>query len=298
VVSACVKWVDLHPEIDPIHGNVVPSARGGGFSPADEAALEVALRLAAAWEAECVLICAGPAEAEGDLSALGAAGADRIVRVDHSSEQDSSLTADVLASVLGPGDLAADVVVCGDLSYDRGSGSVPALLAHHLAAAQALGLIEVGAEPNGLVRAVRRLDGGRRELIETRAPCVLSVEGSTAVLRRAPWSSALASATSAAVEVRQRRLEGHVEPPRLRPWRPRARVLPAPDGATAFARVVALTGASAERTPPRTVEAEPHEAARLILDQIADWGYRDGPTASEPDVSRVAERGTDDRTTL
>lgn len=296
MVAACVKFVDLRPEIDPVHGHLVPSARGGGFSPSDEAALETALALAARWEAECVLVCAGPPAAEAALAALGAAGAHRVVRIDHSTEQDSSQTADVLAPVLGAGDLGAGVVVCGDLSYDRGSGAVPALLAHHLGAAQALGLIELDAGASGVVRAVRRLDGGRREVLEVTPPCVLSVEGAAAGLRRAPLGPSIGSARSPEVEHRHRRLEGHVEPPRLRPWRPRARVLPAPGGTTAFERVVALTGALVDRTPPRTVEAEPADAARLLLDQLVAWGYveqvgTDGaPDASSADTSHGASR--------
>jgi electron transfer flavoprotein beta subunit len=269
--------VDLRPEIDPVHGHLVPSARGGGFSRADEAALEVALRLAERWQAECALVCAGPGTAEAALGALGAAGADRVVLIDHSVEQESSLTADVLAPVLGPGDLGADVVVCGDLSHDRGSGAVPALLAHHLNASQALGLLELDALDAGAIRAIRRLDGARREVLDVVAPAVLSVEGSAAALRRAPLGSTLASTETSTVEHRHRRIEGHVEPPRLRPWRPRARVLPPPGGTSAFERVVTLTGALVERTPPRTVEAGPREAAELIVEQLTSWGYLETP---------------------
>jgi electron transfer flavoprotein beta subunit len=274
--------VDLRPEIDPVHGHLVPSARGGGFSPADEAALEVALRLAEQWRAECALVCAGPRAAEEALGALGAAGADRVVLIDHSVDQESALTADVLAPVLGPGDLGADVVVCGDLSHDRGSGAVPALLAHHLRASQALGLLELDPLDGAGVRAVRRLDGGRREVLDVVAPAVLSVEGAAAALRRASLGSTLASAEAPAIEHRHRRIEGHVEPPRLRPWRPRARVLPPPGGTSAFERVVTLTGALVERTPPRTVEVGPREAAELIVEQLTSWGYLE-PVAEQVD---------------
>jgi electron transfer flavoprotein beta subunit len=278
VVAACVKWVDLRPEIDQVHGHLVPSTRDGGFSPADEAALEVALRLAERWQAKCALVCAGPRAAEAALAALGAAGADHVVLIGHSNEQESSLAADVLAPVLGPGDLGADVVVCGDLSHDRGSGAVPALLAHHLHASQALGLLEIDAIDAGRVRAVRRLDGGRRELLDVVAPAVLSVEGAAAALRRASLGSTLTAADDPVVEHRHGRIEGHVEPPRLRPWRPRARVLPAPAGTAAFERVLALTGASIERTPPRTVVVGPQEAAELIVEQLTAWGYLAPPT--------------------
>lgn len=275
-VAACVKWVDLRPDVDPVHGNVAPSARGGGFSPADRCALEVALRLGEAWGTGVVLVCAGPPEAEGPLADLAASGAQRVVRIDQSGGLPSERTAEVVAPVLGPADLDVRAVVCGDLSYDRGSGAVPALLAHHLQFAQALGLIEVEPGPGGSLAAVRRLDGARRERLAVTGPCVVSVEGAVATLRRAPLGAALhGSGPATALEVRTGRIERHVEPPRLRPWRPRARVLPSPTGASAFERIVTLTGALTERTPPRTVEASPAEAAALILAQLREWGYVD-----------------------
>ena len=283
VVAACVKWVDLRPDVDPVHGNVTPSARGGGFSPADRAAVEVALRLAEAWGAGTALVCAGPPESDAGLLQLATSGIDRVVRVDQSADQPSAVVADVLAPVLGPADVDASVVVCGDLSYDRGSGSVPALLAHHLQFAQALGLIEVAlGAGTARVRAVRRLDGARRELVAVAAPAVLSVEGAVATLRRATLSASLTSSAAALrVEVRTGRIEHHVEPPRLRPWRPRARVLAPPVGDSAFERIVHLADAMVDRTPPRTIEADPAEAAQLIVAQLREWGYLSDAELSE-----------------
>ena len=46
---ACVKWAELRPEIDPLHGSVEASQRSSGFSSSDFAAVESALRLAQAW---------------------------------------------------------------------------------------------------------------------------------------------------------------------------------------------------------------------------------------------------------
>ncbi len=174
--------------------------------------------------------------------------------------------------MLSEADLGAQLVVCGDHSADRGSGTVPAYLAHHLRAAQALGLVEVEADGPGRVLAVRRLDGGRRERLAVAGPAVLSVEGSVAELRRAPLAASLA-AQGGTVEVRSGRIEHHVEPPRLRPWRPRARVLAPPEGTHALDRVVQLTGALVDRTPPRTLELDPPEAADAIIEQLRTWGY-------------------------
>ena len=57
------------------------------------------------------------------------------------------------------------------------------------------------------------------------------------------------------------------------PYRPRARALPAPSPELDVRdRILALTGALVERTPPRTVHADPAEAAELLLEQLRAWG--------------------------
>jgi electron transfer flavoprotein beta subunit len=122
---------------------------------------------------------------------LGATGFSRIVRVDAPYAVDSATTAELLVRALGPNDLDARVVVCGDLSQDRGSGAVPATIAHHLDSCQALGLLEVEQESDTTLLATRRLDGARRERIRIPVPAVLSVEGGVANLRRASLASTL-----------------------------------------------------------------------------------------------------------
>jgi electron transfer flavoprotein beta subunit len=277
LVGACVKWVDLNPQIDQLHGNVEHRRHGAGFSESDLAAVETALRLAEAWDAQAVVACVGPAAADGALRELLACGASRALRVElddaHGGAPSSAEVARLLAAAWSSPQDRPEVVVCGDASVDRGSGAVPAFLAHELGVAQALGLIEVAAVGRH-VEALRRLDGARRERLHVDAPAVLSVEGSVADLRRAPLSATLATRT-APIEVH------HVQDvrvaagdqPRLHPWRPRPRVLPPPRGDRALERIVALTGALVDRTPPRTLELDPPEAAQAILDQLREWGY-------------------------
>ncbi|MFI5043234.1 MAG: mycofactocin-associated electron transfer flavoprotein beta subunit [Acidimicrobiales bacterium] len=258
-IAACVKWTDLE--------------RGAGFSLADEAAVETALTLATAWGTDDVtVVCVGPVEADAPLRGLLACGASRAVRIDSGPLTRSHDVGAALGSVLM--DLDADFVICGDASPDRGSGTVPAYVAHHLGAAQALGLVDVKpASMYGAVEAVRRLDGGRREVLTISAPAVLSVEGAVSELRRAPLSASLA-AREERIEVRSDpRVRGDVPAEQLEPWRPRARVLPAPVGGHALERVGALTGALVDRTPPRTVVLDPADAADTIFDQLRSWGY-------------------------
>jgi electron transfer flavoprotein beta subunit len=277
-IAVAMKWVPLHVEVDPLSGAVVADARFAGASAADRAALEWALSLAGEFGAEVVVATAGPVEAEAVLRDALACGAARAVRIDAPTGSASDVVATVLAGALG----GTALVFAGDHSLDRGSGSVPAFLAAELGCAQALGLVGVEREDSGpspstsvAVRATRRLDHGRREVLRVSGPAVLSFEGGTAELRRAPLASVLA-ARDATIDVVPwtGEPESRVRVTRRVPYRPRPRALPPPAAdLTPRERVLSLTGALVERTPPRTVVATTDEAATLILDQLRAWGY-------------------------
>lgn len=269
MIAVCLKRVDRRPEVDPLTGAVETDDRWAGASEADQAALEWGLRLGEAWGQEVVAVTAGPAGADQLLREAVAAGAARAVRVD----LDPALPSEVVAAGLAAAVAGADLVLCGDWSLDRGSGSVPAYLAARLGAAQALGLVTLDAGDGGMV-AERRLDGGRRERLRVPRPAVLSVEGGSARLRRAPLSRVVLART-APVEVVRPALASAVvaEPVRTGPFRPRPRVLPPPDPSlSARERVLALTGALVERTPPKRVILPPDEAADFLLAQLREWG--------------------------
>ena len=155
-----------------------------------------------------------------------------------------------------------------------GSGTVPAFLAHHLRAAQALGLIEV-TPGDGSIGAVRRLDGGRRERLSVPIPAVLSVEGSVAELRRASLAASLA-ARSAEVErrsgpaaVAEATARGSV-PGAHRPgcWRPPRATMPSVESCSS----PGLWWTAPHRGPSSSIR---RAAADAILDQLRAWGYLD-----------------------
>jgi electron transfer flavoprotein beta subunit len=276
VVAVALKCVDLRPEVDPLAGTVRHDRRNSGFSLADAAALEWALRLGEAWRLPVAAITAGPPEAEIVLREAAAVGARQLVRVPAEAGAPSESVARALASRLR----IAVVVCCGDYSADRGSGSVPAFLAGHLDAAQALGLTGLVSGERGDLVAQRRLDGGRRERLRLTAPAVISVEPGAARLRRASLSG-LMSARQAVIETAEdeaarpgpaaSRRGVHVL--RTVPYRPRPKTLPSPPGASPRDRLQALTGALSERTPPRVVRASPEEAADELIRYLKDQGY-------------------------
>lgn len=278
-IAVALKWVPLRVEVDPLTGAVDADARFAGCSAADQAALEWALRLADGTGGEVVVVTAGPAEADALLRDALAAGASRAVRVDTPRAIASEVVASALVESVG----AVDLLCAGDHSLDRGSGSVPVFVAAELGCAQALGLVAAELDPDApagqgaavTVRATRRLDHGRREVLRVSSPAVLSFEGGTAELRRAPLAAVLA-ARSAAIEVLPwgGQPESRVRVTRRAPYRPRPRALPPPDAdLSPRERILSLTGALSDRTPPQTVVADTDEAATLVLEQLRNWGY-------------------------
>src|SRR5690606_27729080 len=150
-------------------------------------------------------------------------------------------------------------------------------LAARLGAAQALGLVELepGRAP-GEALATRRLDRGRRERLALDAPAVVSVEGGSARLRRAPLGAVLAADGA---PLPTHRPAPHPAPPvrlvRRGPYRPRPRALAGPDpAAPARRRILALTAPAADTEPPRLLHVSPAEAADAILEHLGLWGQR------------------------
>jgi electron transfer flavoprotein beta subunit len=254
MIAVCIKWIESSP---------VP-----GLSAADEAAIEMAIRQASTTGVSVIAVTVGSARADRGLRGALACGVTTAIRVDAPDGMDSAAVAAALAPVVAH----SSAVWCGDYSVDRGTGSVPAFLAARLRRQQALGLI--GVELGDPLRVTRRLDGGRREVLLVTGPAVLSVEGSVAVLRRAPLRAALASQTAEVLPYSAAAVPSdNTSAVAVRAYRPRARVLPAPPGATALERLRALTDASAAPQPGETVAAGPADAARRIIEVLADWGY-------------------------
>jgi electron transfer flavoprotein beta subunit len=275
MIAACVKFVDLRPEVDPIDGRLITHAQTAGISDADAAALEWALRCGERWGRPVAVVSASQLDPGSMLRDAIACGASRAVHVEISLDAPSAGVAAAVAPVLR--ELGATTVWCGAHSLDRGSGAVPACLAAELGLAQALGLVDVTIGTDGEVGGLRRLDGGRREDLRVRGGGVLSVEGSTARLRRAPLPAAL-SAREARVETRRAAMPARLQPVvrGVRPYRPRARVRPAPRGVEARDRIVALTTQVTADGHPELLVLDPAAAGDRIMAALADWGYLPG----------------------
>jgi electron transfer flavoprotein beta subunit len=278
-VVAALGWSWQQAEVDPLTGAVSADRHDRGPSLSELAALEHALRLAQRWGARVVAATVGPAEADAMLRDALAAGAAEALRVEPPGRAagprpaylvGGPQSADALAAALRQRYGVPDLVLCGDRSADRGTGSFPAFLAAALDASQVLGVVRMEPEDDGVLRVHRRLDGGRREVLLVRRPAVVSVEAAGVRLRRAGLAATLASGhaaipvvhTSAASAAQRVRVMG------AHPYRPRPRELAGPSG-SALRRMLELTGALVERTPPTVLgPLSPGQGADELLEYL------------------------------
>lgn len=275
LIVALLRCTDLRAEVDPLTGAISRDPRTAALSAADGAALEHALRLGQAWGARVLALTVGGPEADGPLRDALALGAE-VRRVPYQPPYVEELAVDeralATAIVAALGHERPDLVLCADRSADRGTGALPAFVAHALGIVQAPGLVSLELVGDELI-AERRLDFGRRERMRVPLPAVCSVEGAGVRLRRASLPASLAAAR-APIPL------AHVPVPasslrvlQARPARPRPRDLPAPTG-TSRERLLALTGALLEHEPPTVVgPLGAREAADVLLDFLVRQGY-------------------------
>ena len=311
LIVACLRISDLRPAVDPLSGAVTRDRLGVGLSPADAAGLEHALRIADAWSGRVVAVCVGPASVDPVLREVAALGV-AVVRVPLGDEgdghryvaelaEDERGLARTLAAAIAPFGLP-ELVVCGDRSVDRGSGALPAYLAVELGAAQALGLVALEpVDGERILVAERRLDAGWRERLRVPLPAVCSVEGAGVRLRRATLAGALAldgvhTPIDRSLEVALAAGPGLVHVGPTRPFRPRTRVLPAPEAVDPRLRLLALTGALVAHDPPTVVEpADAAEAADVLLAFLAKHGYLHDEPPGIPGATRLDDPGSGPR---
>lgn len=267
-IAVCMKWVPGRPEMNALSGEVhSPEARFGGVSAADQAALEVALQLASQRSLNVTVISVGDARCEPALHNALAAGAQRAIRIDTPFPLTSADTAHVLAVALGD----ASLIICGDYSFDRGSGSVPAYLAAELNISQALGVVSLTPQEHDILLA-RRLDGGRREHLRINNRAVISVEGSVAQLRRASLANTLVARTTR-IQVIASSITARRVISTTKPFRPRPRTLAQPGGATALERLHSITNVASASARGEQIELSATKSAMYILETLTRWGY-------------------------
>jgi electron transfer flavoprotein beta subunit len=144
-------------------------------NPADLAALEMALQLAAGQKGKVTAVVIGASRLNDHLRLALAMGADRAIRVsDHALEGGDAVSeARVVARLLDI--LRPEFTFVGSRLLDRGDDPAPALAAANLSlpyVTSALSLKHIDSK----VKILRKSDRGARQMVETRTPCMLLFE--------------------------------------------------------------------------------------------------------------------------
>ena len=167
-------------------------------NPADLAALEQALRLAAEHHGEVTAVAIGPQRLDDHLRLALAMGAGRAIRVWNSAFAggDASSSARLIGRILEI--LTPDLILTGSRLLDRGDDPTLAL------AAARLGIPCLGAtmalETYGRgIKALRKSDRGGRQQLTATFPCALLLEADSCTPRY-PEQSGLMAALAATVE--------------------------------------------------------------------------------------------------
>jgi len=141
----------------------------------DTYALEEALRIKDAGEAEVVVVSIGPDRVTQALRTALGMGADRAIHVkDAETDGSDSLgIAKVLAAVAKEEN--PDIVFCGLMADDGNFASVPPMLAELIDVPSATGVLKTDANADG-IQVERELEGGAMEVVELPKPCLLAIQ--------------------------------------------------------------------------------------------------------------------------
>ncbi len=141
----------------------------------DTYALEEALRIKDAGEAEVVVVSIGPDRVTQALRTALGMGADRAVHIKDSEVEGSDALgiAKTLAAVVKAE--SPDLVFAGLMSDDGNFSAVPPMVAELCDMPSATSCLKIESS-NGAITVERELEGGAMEVVELPKPCLLAVQ--------------------------------------------------------------------------------------------------------------------------
>ena len=248
----------------------------------DRSALEEALSLRKEYGGEVITITLGPASAAAAVYPCLAMGADRGIHIlqDESGANDAYRTALGLSRAVAA--LGCELILCGNRSSDEGTWQVPPMIAELLNLPQVTSVIKLDVSPGQKrVRAVRRLERGRREVVECPLPAVIGVESAIREPRYISVRAQLAS-TQKQIETTSfsSLFKGAEEATpltrvvRFTPPRPRPKKMTQPDeGMDVSDRInFILSGGMAKKEDSRLIEGPPEKMAGQVIEILKREG--------------------------
>ncbi len=149
----------------------------------DTYALEEALKIKDAGEADVVVVSIGPDRVTQALRTALGMGADRAIHVkdDDADLSDTLGCAKILAAIAK--EESPDIVYTGFMSDDGNFSAVPAMLAELLDVPSATGVLSV--EVGDSLKVERELEGGALEVVELPRPCLAAIQSGANQVRYA-----------------------------------------------------------------------------------------------------------------
>jgi len=177
-ILVCLKQVphkDARLEVHPDGTRIQDDSIKFEINDYDTYALEEALRIKDAGEAEVVVATIGPDRTNQALRTALGMGADRAIQIwDDALEQADSLAiAKTLAAAAK--DEGFDLVLMGLMSDDANYALTGPMLAELLGIPSATGVMKA-EQKNGAIEVERELDGGALEVVSVPLPCLLTVQ--------------------------------------------------------------------------------------------------------------------------
>jgi electron transfer flavoprotein beta subunit len=141
----------------------------------DTYAIEEALRLKDAGDAEVVVVSIGPDRVSQSLRTALGMGADRAVHINDEAAQgaDALGSAKILATVAR--EIGADVIITGLMADDDNAAAIPPMLAELLDMPSATGVVATDVSDTS-IKVERELEGGALEVVDLPKPCLIAMQ--------------------------------------------------------------------------------------------------------------------------
>jgi len=150
----------------------------------DTYALEEALRIKDAGEAEVVVVSVGPDRVTQALRTALGMGADRAVHVnDPATENSDSLGLAKILAAVGKAE-SPDIVFAGLMSDDDNYSAIPPMVSELMGLPSATGVLKTENQGSS-IRVERELEGGALEVVDLPAPCLIAVQSGSNQVRYA-----------------------------------------------------------------------------------------------------------------
>jgi electron transfer flavoprotein beta subunit len=191
-------------------------------------------------------------------------------------DRDGYVTALALSEVLA--DLECRLILCGTRSSDEGSSQVPPTVAELMDLPQVTNVIKFElVTGQKKFRAIRRLERGRRELVECRLPALVGVE---TTIREPNYVSTRAYRQAQRKGIETRTIASFLRPPLdttprvrmvgLTPPRPRPKKLRLPNAHMSAAERIKFTMSAGmiQRENSTLLEGQPEKVASRLIEVL------------------------------